>query len=41
MLIRTAAQQVRLREIGRAILSERDLDKVLEQINVALPAPWP
>ena len=35
MLIRTAAQQVRLREIGRAILSERGLDRVLGQINVA------
>ena len=32
MLIRTAAQQVRLRGIGRAILSERDLDRVLESI---------
>jgi len=32
MLIRTAAQQVRLREIGRAILSERNLDRVLESI---------
>lgn len=35
MLIRTAAQQVRLRDISRAILSERDLDRVLEGINVA------
>lgn len=32
MLIRTAAQQVRLRAIGRAILSEQDLDRVLEGI---------
>ncbi|MGA9349743.1 MAG: GAF domain-containing protein [Anaerolineae bacterium] len=32
MLIRTAAQQVRLREIGRAILSERELERVLEGI---------
>mgnify|MGYP000051418592 CR=1 FL=1 len=35
MLIRSAAHQVRLRAIGRAILSERDLDQVLEQINGA------
>ena len=35
MLIRTAAQQVRLRDIGRAILSERDLDRVLEGITGA------
>jgi len=35
MLIRTAAQQVRLRHIGRAILSERDLDKVLKGIAEA------
>lgn len=32
MLIRTAAQQVRLRNIGRAILSERDPDQVLASI---------
>ncbi|MEJ2735585.1 MAG: GAF domain-containing protein [Anaerolineae bacterium] len=32
MLIRTAAQQVRLREIGGAILSERTLDRVLDGI---------
>ena len=31
-VIRTAAQQVRLREIGRVILAERDLARVLEQI---------
>ncbi|MBL7210039.1 MAG: GAF domain-containing protein, partial [Dehalococcoidia bacterium] len=35
MLIRTAGQQVRLRDIGRAILSERDLDRVLERIDAA------
>ena len=35
MLIRTAAQQVRLREIGRAILSERNLRRVLERIDAA------
>lgn len=34
-LIHTAAQQVRLREIGRAILSEKDLDQVLERITSA------
>lgn len=32
MLIRTAAQQVRLRDIGGAILSERTLDRVLDGI---------
>ena len=32
MLIRSAAQQVRLREIGGAILSERTLDRVLDGI---------
>ncbi len=32
ILIRAAAQQVRLREIGRAILSERNLERVLEMI---------
>jgi len=35
MLIRTAAQQVRLRNIGRAILLEQDLDRVLEGITAA------
>ena len=35
MLIRSAAQQVRLRKISRAILSERDLEKVLERIDRA------
>jgi GAF domain-containing protein/CheY-like chemotaxis protein len=35
LLIRSAAQQVRLRAISRAILSERDLDEVLKGINVA------
>lgn len=35
MLIRTAAQQVRLREIGRTILLERDLDRVLRDIASA------
>jgi len=32
MIIRTAAQQVRLRDISRAILSERDPDRVLKSI---------
>jgi GAF domain-containing protein/CheY-like chemotaxis protein len=32
LLIRTAAQQVRLRAIGRAILAERELDRVLDGI---------
>lgn len=32
LLIRTAAQQVRLRAIGRAILAERELGRVLEGI---------
>ena len=32
MLIRTAAQQVRLRTIGRAILCEHNLDRVLDAI---------
>lgn len=35
MLIRSAAYQVRLRAIGRAILSERNLDRVLEGITGA------
>ena len=35
MLIRAAAQQVRLRGIGRAILSERKLDQVLGRIEAA------
>ncbi len=35
MLIRTAAQQVRLRDIGRAILLERDPDRALERIDAA------
>ncbi|MGQ9493192.1 MAG: response regulator, partial [Anaerolineae bacterium] len=35
MLIRTAAQQVRFREIGQAILAERDLNRVLEGIASA------
>ena len=35
ILIRAAAQQVRLREIGRAIISERDLARVLEIISGA------
>jgi PAS domain S-box-containing protein len=35
MVIRTAAQQVRLQEIGRLILTERDLGRVLEQITGA------
>lgn len=32
LLVRTAAQQVRLRAISRAILSKRNLDQVLDQI---------
>ncbi len=35
MLIRTAAQQVRLRDIGRAILAEREPDQVLASIGRA------
>jgi len=35
MVIRTAAQQVRLRAISRGILSEKDPDQVLESITVS------
>jgi GAF domain-containing protein len=38
VLIRTAAQQVRLREIGRAILSEHPCDQILEIVIAAANA---